>query len=210
MGLLDDYTPEQIEAAKRAILWKREYARKWHQAHKEVENQKCRERSKRHYESDKERSAEYHRKRYIENIESECQRARAYDHSHREERREYHRTWDKEHPEKRRKYEKATHSRNPSVRKASHARRRARELNAVGSFTPEEFRLLCITYDNRCVYCSRKSVLTPDHKVPLARGGSNLISNIVPACKSCNCSKRDLSYDEFMKKIGNVKRNSQR
>jgi 5-methylcytosine-specific restriction endonuclease McrA len=33
--------------------------------------------------------------------------------------------------------------------------------------------------------------------VPLSRGGSNSITNILPACRRCNGDKRDLSLDEW-------------
>lgn len=31
--------------------------------------------------------------------------------------------------------------------------------------------------------------LTEDHRIPLSRGGTDWIANIVPCCLSCNCSK---------------------
>ena len=43
-----------------------------------------------------------------------------------------------------------------------------------------------------CYYCEETfeaGVLTMDHKVPLARGGTSSKSNIVIACKDCNSSK---------------------
>ena len=44
-----------------------------------------------------------------------------------------------------------------------------------------------------CHYCQKKfkaSDLTMDHIVPLARGGESVKSNLVPACKACNASKK--------------------
>lgn len=44
-----------------------------------------------------------------------------------------------------------------------------------------------------CVYCGRKSpeiTLHVDHVIPVARGGSNHISNLVSACMQCNLGKR--------------------
>lgn len=42
-------------------------------------------------------------------------------------------------------------------------------------------------YDDYCV----------DHEIPLARGGSNEIENLVPACSYCNQSKRTKLVDEW-------------
>jgi len=46
----------------------------------------------------------------------------------------------------------------------------------------------------RCVYCGLSSVedgvkLHADHIVPKSAGGDDLVTNLVTACKSCNCSK---------------------
>ena len=47
----------------------------------------------------------------------------------------------------------------------------------------------------QCHYC-RKSFspadLTMDHVVPLSRGGRSVKGNVVPCCKPCNTSKRQL------------------
>ena len=47
----------------------------------------------------------------------------------------------------------------------------------------------------RCHYCDQPvppRQLTMDHVVPLARGGFTEKGNVVPCCKHCNTSKRDL------------------
>lgn len=47
----------------------------------------------------------------------------------------------------------------------------------------------------RCQYCgitrADGAIMEVDHKVPLARGGSNRMSNLITACRECNRSKRD-------------------
>lgn len=41
-----------------------------------------------------------------------------------------------------------------------------------------------------CVYCGAEGVtLELDHMIPLARGGSNHLLNLIPACMPCNRSK---------------------
>lgn len=69
----------------------------------------------------------------------------------------------------------------------SKQRRRAREVNAEGSFTTSEWKTKCLEWGNRCAYCLERTKLTVHHIQPLSKGGSNWITNLVPACKSCNC-----------------------
>ena len=79
--------------------------------------------------------------------------------------------------------------------------RRARELGAVGSHTEAEWIAKVRYCGNACVYCQSKFKLSRDHDIPLARGGSNYISNIVPACSSCNSAKGTLTGDEFRNRL---------
>jgi len=81
-------------------------------------------------------------------------------------------------------------AKNPGRMREWNRRRRARKISATGSFTEQEFCELCAQYDFRCLRCGQEcGNLTPDHVVPLSRGGSDDISNIQPLCKSCNSVK---------------------
>ncbi|MGH9169101.1 MAG: HNH endonuclease, partial [Acidimicrobiia bacterium] len=40
----------------------------------------------------------------------------------------------------------------------------------------------------RCTYCPRPAT-TADHVVPVSRGGSHALSNLVPACGPCNTAR---------------------
>jgi len=45
-------------------------------------------------------------------------------------------------------------------------------------------------YQSRCYYCGKRlQSLTKDHIIPRAKGGLNILSNLVPACHSCNSRK---------------------
>lgn len=74
-------------------------------------------------------------------------------------------------------------------------RRRARIAKNGGSYTPSEWKLLCAKYDYKCLRCGEKKPLTPDHVIPISRGGTNNIDNIQPLCKSCNCKKHARKTD---------------
>lgn len=103
-------------------------------------------------------------------------------------------------PEARREAYRRYRQRHPDQVRAVTAARRARKRAAVGSHTLREWRELLKSSGHRCAYCGRGDVaLTEDHIVPLARGGSDSIDNIAPACGSCNSRKRDLTAEEFLR-----------
>lgn len=68
-------------------------------------------------------------------------------------------------------------------------RRRATLLGAEGDHSHEDWLRVLRIWNHACAYCDNGDRLTKDHVVPLSRGGSNHIGNIVPACLSCNSSK---------------------
>ena len=52
---------------------------------------------------------------------------------------------------------------------------------------------------NTCLYCGREfpdGALTRDHVIPISRGGHDLWSNVVAACKRCNSHKGCRTPDE--------------
>ncbi len=51
-----------------------------------------------------------------------------------------------------------------------------------------------------CWYCGQSILLAEmcvDHVYPKFRGGNSNIDNLLPACRSCNCSKRDRTIEEY-------------
>jgi 5-methylcytosine-specific restriction endonuclease McrA len=58
---------------------------------------------------------------------------------------------------------------------------------------------LLAKWNHRCAYCLSTGVpLELDHVEPKARGGSDRLSNRVPACHACNQAKADTSLEEFL------------
>lgn len=75
---------------------------------------------------------------------------------------------------------------------AAYARNRRESIeNApINDLTPEQWAMIVNHYGHRCVYCGRKMKrLSQDHIIPLSQGGSHTLSNVVPACRSCNSKK---------------------
>lgn len=77
-------------------------------------------------------------------------------------------------------------------------KRRALKFNANGSHTLAEWEALKVRFGLMCLCCKLEEpevVLTEDHIVPLAKGGTNDITNIQPLCKSCNSRKNTQMID---------------
>ena len=84
---------------------------------------------------------------------------------------------------------------NPEKVKARTHNRRAREKQVEGKFTKEELGNLYRKYDNKCLCCGKQGKLTPDHVIPLSKGGKNTIDNIQPLCLTCNLKKATKTID---------------
>jgi len=75
----------------------------------------------------------------------------------------------------------------------------ARKQGAKGSFTLEEYKNKLAIHNNKCGYCLVGDAYTVDHIVPISKGGTNFISNIMPCCLKCNGQKRDYLLNEWYK-----------
>lgn len=53
----------------------------------------------------------------------------------------------------------------------------------------------------KCVYCGSTENLTIDHVVPRCKGGEDLSSNCVTACRSCNQAKGSMQLDIFLQTL---------
>lgn len=63
--------------------------------------------------------------------------------------------------------------------------------NGESSLTEEEWETALAYFNYRCAYCGDSDEMTKDHLDPLKNGGELTFSNVVPACRSCNSSKKD-------------------
>lgn len=80
----------------------------------------------------------------------------------------------------------------------NHNRYRLRRLLSGGpGVTRRDWRRLVARFGHRCAYCGLKRRLTVDHVIPLIRGGEHRIGNVLPACRSCNSSKKDKLLAEW-------------
>lgn len=98
----------------------------------------------------------------------------------------YNKMWDKKYKEEKRR---STQIRN------------ARKRNLKRDLTPLEWEEAKNYFENECCYCGIKETrLAQEHFIALSKGGDYTRNNIVPACTSCNSSKKDSDFFEWYPK----------
>jgi 5-methylcytosine-specific restriction endonuclease McrA len=83
---------------------------------------------------------------------------------------------------------------------ASNHRRKARLRDSDSPGVPTHvFKAKCEESDGRCWYCLAKcDKLQREHVVPISRGGRDEPDNVIPACRTCNSSKKDKLLSEWL------------
>lgn len=80
----------------------------------------------------------------------------------------------------------------------------SRMMNRLkGGITFEELKTLYYS-TNKCYYCGKEvKPFTADkqieHKIPISKGGTNNIKNLVISCKACNSGKREKTDAEYLR-----------
>lgn len=89
---------------------------------------------------------------------------------------------------------------NPEMRRAQIETRRARKLNAPGRFTSKDIIALRVAQNDKCNGCDKslEDGYTIDHKIALARGGTNYPDNLQLLCRVCNSRKGTQTMEEWV------------
>jgi len=103
------------------------------------------------------------------------------------------RNWKANNKERKKEVDKKWTQDNPEKVRERDRRRRARKYDAIKNasikVTHEDIELLKKTFNESCAYCGSTDKPTIDHIVPLAKGGTHEIENLLPCCRFCNSSK---------------------
>lgn len=77
-------------------------------------------------------------------------------------------------------------------------RRKAQERGSIGlHVTGSKIRERFAQFDGRCAYCGGTGDMQIEHLVPISRGGTHVLSNILPACQRCNFSKSNADAEAW-------------
>jgi 5-methylcytosine-specific restriction endonuclease McrA len=176
-----EQSPSQVPALPPPYSKKRETYRRWRE--RNVEHLRL---SKRQYrEMNREAIREAARLYRQQNVEKERDRKRRYEQSNPDKVLAKNRRWRETHPE---------------ARLQQRQRHRARKRENVADLTDVQWLAVQIELGERCVYCGGEPQ-SLDHETPVSKGGGHTRSNVVPACFSCNASKRDRGGAEFVVRI---------
>ncbi len=181
-------------------------------AYREANREKERQRGRKYYDANREkvrarnnnwnkehrqRMTEYQREWRAENEEEVKEKARIYRQLKHDRYAELTREWREANRERynawQRKHRAANRQKSRFMGTYYQRRRKARKQAAEGTHTPEEIQQQYQRQKGCCYYCGEKvgNNYHVDHIVPLSRGGSNDISNLVIACPTCNLRKHD-------------------
>lgn len=161
----------------------------WHHANKEWLNPQRNEKIRANPTRNRERSKQW----YADHPERVIARSQAYYANNTEYVRE-----------RAKKYRLANIEQARANSKASVARRRARMKNVEGTYNRHDIERIFKDQEGRCVYCGITLFLDipydthADHVIPIANGGTNWPDNIALTCQSCNLSKGDKLYEDWL------------
>lgn len=112
--------------------------------------------------------------------------------------------WRLANPEKQRSRVKEWDKNNPDARRAYNAKTRARRTAAPGRYSKKDIVFLYKMQRGKCIACgvSLKSGYHVDHRISLAKGGSNDPKNLDLLCPLCNREKHTKDPIEFMRTKG--------
>lgn len=193
---------------------KKEIKRQYDKKRREELGEKWVNQAKEYYRNNKEKKSEYDRKYRIENRDSRNEQKRKYYLKNRDyylKKNKEHVMQNKEHYLKYRmnyyqlnkdeikRKNNIWRTSNPDKFNTLSQRRRARKKSVESNYTHEEWESCKKFFHNKCAYCGTEEKLTQEHFIPLSKGGEYTINNIIPACKSCNCSKQDKDFFDWYK-----------
>ena len=78
-------------------------------------------------------------------------------------------------------------------------RYRAKKHNLLRTLTLIQWEGIKNYFNNKCCYCGKELPLEQEHFIPVTMNGEYTLNNIIPACKSCNCSKSNKPFSLWYK-----------
>lgn len=147
--------------------------------------------------------------KYLANKERDNARSKAYHEAHRELSSARCAQWKKDHPErvkasaqksrennkeKIKQQNKKWEANNRSAVNARERRRQSKKRALKSTLTLKQWEDIKAEFGQACAYCGKTKKLEIEHFIPLSINGELTINNVLPSCKTCNCSKSNKSF----------------
>lgn len=91
----------------------------------------------------------------------------------------------------------------PELRRATREKSKRRKAGLRGNHvihvTASQIKQRFAEFNDACCYCGARGDLHQEHFLPISKGGTHVLSNILPACQPCNYSKRDHDPEAWYK-----------
>ena len=149
-----------------------------------------RERWQKWAENNIEHLKQYNHERYLSKKEEYNAKRALYYQENKEAELEKNRQWVKSNPEKVKE-----------IGRMNKRRRDSRKKELKSDLTISEWKETLILFDNKCAYCQKEfEVLEQEHFIPVTKGGEHTKRNIIPACRQCNASKSNKTFENWYRK----------
>lgn len=168
--------------------------------------EKFKKNSRQYYRENKHHKKEYQKQFYKENKEHYKEYNQQYHEENRERILEYNRQWHQENKESQKEYRKKYRIENMELGRLLTQKRRMRKKKLPATLSLKQWNKIKEDFNDSCAYCGMTEKehlkefsehLHQDHFIPLSKGGGYTQNNIIPACKSCNTSKKDKDFFEW-------------
>ena len=142
---------------------------------------------KEYYRNNKEAVSMYKKEYYKDNKDKMIENATNYRKNNREKVSEYLRDYQRNNKDKMVFYAN---------------KRRCIEIGNGGNYTKEQWKETLEYFDYKCAYTGEciKDNLNIEHIIPVSKGGTNYIWNLVPSTPQANISKKDRDIEEWYRK----------
>lgn len=135
---------------------------------------------------------------YAANKERAKENQRKYNELNADSQKAANKRWVQNNLEKVRQIKADWKKRNPESNKAYKQRKRLKG----GSFPLAEWKVRLSEFNGWCPYCGESgNKLSVDHVVPICKGGTNAIENLIPCCRPCNNKKHTKDLEDWINQL---------
>jgi len=160
--------------------------------------EKFKERDRKYYLKNKQKKLNYQRQYRLDNPDAVRQAERKWREKNREYVSQKSKEWRIKNHERYRENIRRWQKENPDKKRGYYHTREAMKKDLPETLTVKQWHLCKGYFNHSCAYCGKHlKRLHQEHFVPVSKGGGYTANNIIPACKSCNSSKKDSDFFDW-------------